>query len=237
MKQQQPITEAERILYQLWGVTSPEKMAKMKRSLTLEETKQYLGEWREFGNQEALGVLLYCNDRLVSYYVKKYLGKGLSFEELQSAGRLGLFNALGKFDYQDRPMTGFPSYISVSILSRIRNEFRAFFNYTHMLSFSKREKNNSDDFGLDTLIGYDSDQLINCALHSSIQAEILKSLQTLSPKQRQIIIWRFGLGQEQRKTQVEIARILGCSSQDISQQEKRALLKLKKLETMEQLKD
>lgn len=58
----------------------------MIRKLSLEETKKCLRAWREFSDKEALEVLMVCNGGLVVFFVKKYLGKGLTFDELKSAG-------------------------------------------------------------------------------------------------------------------------------------------------------
>lgn len=232
---QQQITEDERVLFQLWGVKSPEKMTKMKGKLTLEETKLYLKEWRELGNQEALGLLLYCNDGLVGYHVKRYIGKGISFEELQSVGRLGLLKGLSQFDYQEKPMKGFSSYISVSILNRIRDEFREQLKHNHTVSFSTPIKNCQDEdvLLLDNMIGFDSEQLMGYVMQDEMREKIQLALQELTSQQQQILVMYYCFGQ----TQLDIAQQLGCSKQNVNQQHKQALGKLKKQKSICLLND
>ena len=71
----------------------------MAKRLTLEETKQYLIAWRENFDEDALALLVMSKRGLVGYIAKKYLGNGLTFDELKSAGDLGLINAINKFNY------------------------------------------------------------------------------------------------------------------------------------------
>ena len=52
--------------------------------------------------------------------------------------------------------------------------------------------------------------------------------QHLSPDERRIICWRYGLLNEKRKTQKEISEILGISRSYVSRIEKRAIKKLLK---------
>lgn len=51
------------------------------------------------GAQEARNRLIESNLRLVIHYAKRYLGRGVDFEDLNAMGREGLFRAAEKFDY------------------------------------------------------------------------------------------------------------------------------------------
>ncbi len=66
----------------------------MTRILSVEETRKCLRAWREFADRDALEVLTVCNGGLVVFIAKKYLGRGLTFDELKSAGNEGLLNAI-----------------------------------------------------------------------------------------------------------------------------------------------
>lgn len=70
----------------------------MYRRLTLDETKNYLIAWKEFSDKKALETLVICNGGLVHFLARKYLEKGLTFEELKSAGNEVLLKAINKFD-------------------------------------------------------------------------------------------------------------------------------------------
>ena len=79
--------------------------------------------------------------------------------------------------------------------------------------------------------------------HSEIVAEIVENsfehkrlcdkVKLLSRRERKVLELRFGLEGNQRKTQREIAKLLGISRSYVSRIEKRALTKLTKEFTME----
>lgn len=87
----------------------------MAKRLTLEQTKKLLIAWRELKDKEAFHLLAISNSGLVGSIAKKYIGKGLTFEELNSAGNEGLIRAINKFDYENRAMEGFSTYIGTAI--------------------------------------------------------------------------------------------------------------------------
>ena len=57
---------------------------------------------------------------------------------------------------------------------------------------------------------------------------LLKCLQNLDPREKQIVKMRFGLLGAARKTQKEIADIMGISQSYISRLEKKVMAKLKR---------
>ncbi|MBQ3009303.1 MAG: sigma-70 family RNA polymerase sigma factor, partial [Oscillospiraceae bacterium] len=57
---------------------------------------------------------------------------------------------------------------------------------------------------------------------------IWQSLERLNPREKEIMIMRFGLDGKREKTQKEVADIIGISQSYISRLEKRILKKLKK---------
>jgi RNA polymerase sporulation-specific sigma factor len=50
------------------------------------------------GNQEAQEQLVLCNTALVKSIVKRYMGRGVEFEDLYQIGCLGLVKAIGNYD-------------------------------------------------------------------------------------------------------------------------------------------
>jgi len=56
--------------------------------------------------------------------------------------------------------------------------------------------------------------------------QIYAHLDSLDPREREVILHRFGLVREEEKTQREIAKELGISRSYVSRIEKRALMKL-----------
>ena len=211
----------------------------MIRKLSLEETKKCLRAWREFSDKEALEVLMVCNGGLVVFFVKKYLGKGLTFDELKSAGDEGLLMAINKFDYKEREIEKFSSYISVAIENQIRIELKKYNKHSHVLSFDQPigQNKDGDEMTIEDLIGTDANQLIEDVI-SEMKIDIVRdALQCLTSRERQIILLRYGLDDTHKKTQDEIAEIFGCSKSLIAKQEKKALIKMRHPRNTKKLKD
>ncbi len=211
----------------------------MARRLTLDETKNCLRAWRELANEEALEVLTIGNGRLVGFFAKKYLGKGLTFEELQSAGNEGLLNAINKFDYNERAIEGFSSYISIAIENQMKMELRKYNKHSHVLSFDQPigQNKDGDEMRIEDLVGTDAEQLIEDVI-SEMKIDIVReALQCLTSREQQIILLRYGLDEVHKKTQDEVAEIFGCSKATIAKQEQKALVKMRHPRNTRKLKD
>ena len=62
--------------------------------------ESYLAERAEQGDRDARDQLITANLRLVVSIAKKYVGQGLSLEDLIGEGNIGLIRAVTKFDYR-----------------------------------------------------------------------------------------------------------------------------------------
>lgn len=58
--------------------------------LTLEETKEKIGSWRENYDKEALESIMMDNMGLVMIIARKYFSAGVSFDDLKMAGCEGM---------------------------------------------------------------------------------------------------------------------------------------------------
>lgn len=211
----------------------------MVRRLSLDETKRCLIAWQETKDKDAITLLIVSNGGLVNFFAKKYLGKGLTFEELQSAGNMGLFNAINKFDYNERAIEGFSSYISIAIDNQMKMELRRYKKHSHVLSFDQPigQNKNGDEMTIEDLVGTDSEQLIEDVI-SEIKSDIVReALQCLTSREKQIILLRYGLDEIHKKTQDEVAEIFGCSKTTIVKQEQKALIKMRHPKNTRKLKD
>ena len=211
----------------------------MVKRLSLDETKNYLRAWRESADKNALEVLTICNGGLVSFLAKKYLGKGLTFEELQSAGYEGLLNAINKFDYNERSIEGFSSYISIAIENQMKMELRKYNKHSHVLSFDQPigQNKDGDEMKIEDIVGTDAEQLIEDVI-SEMKIDIVReALQCLTSREQQIILLRYGLDEVHKKTQDEVAEIFGCSRATIAKQEQKALVKMRHPRNTRKLKD
>jgi RNA polymerase primary sigma factor len=68
-----------------------------------------------------------------------------------------------------------------------------------------------------------------------MKAEILSILDSLQPREKEIIVLRFGLGDDQPHTLEEVGRIMGLTRERVRQLEARALKKLREPEAAKQL--
>jgi RNA polymerase sporulation-specific sigma factor len=209
----------------------------MTRRLSLDETKKYLKAWRELSDKDALETLIVCNSGLVGFLAKKYLGNGLTFEELKSAGFEGLLNAINKFDYNE--IEYFSSYISVAIENRMKNELRMYNKHSHVLSFNQPIGQNKDgeELKIEDLVGTDAEQLIDDVIIEMKIDIVREALNCLTSREKQIILLRFGLDEVHRRTQDEVAEIFGCSKRTIAYQEQKALIKMRHPKNTKKLKD
>ncbi len=69
-------------------------------SLLTAGRESYLAEHIEMGDKDARNQLIEANLRLVVSIAKKYVGQGLSLEDLIGEGNIGLIRAVTKFDYR-----------------------------------------------------------------------------------------------------------------------------------------
>lgn len=211
----------------------------MTRLLTLEETEKYLKLYREFADEDALTLLVTCNSGLVHFFAKRYLGKGLTYDELVSAGNEGLIKAINKFDYEERDIQGFSTYISVAIENAMKYELRKYHKHSHVLSFEQPlgQNKDGDELTIEDIVGTDAEELMEDVI-SEMKIDIVReALKSLTSREQQIIFLRYGLDDVHKKTQEEVAQMLRCSQTSIAKQEQKALIKMRHPRNTRKLKD
>lgn len=211
----------------------------MTRLLTLEETEKYLKLYREFADEDALTLLVTCNSGLVHFFAKRYLGKGLTYDELVSAGNEGLIKAINKFDYEERDIQGFSTYISVAIENAMKYELRKYHKHSHVLSFEQPlgQNKDGDELTIEDIVGTDAEELMEDVI-SEMKIDIVReALKSLTSREQQIIFLRYGLDDVHKKTQEEVAQMLRCSQTFIAKQEQKALIKMRHPRNTRKLKD
>lgn len=178
-------------------------------------------------DEEARQKLILHNLRLVSHIVRKYYSTARSPEDLVSIGTIGLIKAVDSFNIHNGAR--FATYAAKCIQNEI-------------LMFFRSQKKLSSEVSIHETIDVDRDgnpltyiDVICC--EEDIAEEIDRKITTdkmmqaidrlLSPRERQIILMRYGLGGLQAQTQREIAQSLGISRSYVSRIEKSALATLK----------
>ncbi len=182
-------------------------------------------------DSEAKNILVEHNLRLVVYIAKKFENTAIGIEDLISIGTIGLIKAVNTFraEKQIKLATYASRCIENEILMYIRK------NTYLKTEMSLDEPLNIDYDGnellLSDLLGTENDFVYKSIEESEDKKIIMRALNSLSARDRQIIKMRFGISEEgktrKEKTQKEVADILGISQSYISRLEKRIIEKLK----------
>lgn len=80
---------------------------------------------------------------------------------------------------------------------------------------------------LSDILGTDEDEVSRPLEDDADRAMLMRAIDALNDRDREIILLRFGIGQEQEATQKEVADALGISQSYISRLEKRIIARLR----------
>ena len=179
-------------------------------------------------SDSAKKMLIERNLRLVVYIAKKFDNTGVGIEDLISIGTIGLIKDVGT--YRTDKNIKLATYASRCIENEILMFLRK--NAGRRVEVSFDEPLNTDYDGnellLSDVLGTEADVVMR-PLEDDVDLCLLESaLDTLSPREREIITLRFGLGGGKEQTQKEVADRLGISQSYISRLEKRIIQRLKK---------
>lgn len=215
-----PLAEDNGVDYLNGGETLP-------APLSPEEEKELVAKLSE-GDKSAREKLIEHNLRLVVYIAKKFESSNVDIDDLISVGTIGLIKAVNSFDgnKQIKLATYASRCIENEILMHLRKVVRT------KSEMSLDEPLNVDWEGnvllLSDVLGTESDVTCKDVENDEEKDILIKTFKQLPPRERQIVKLRFGLLGAQKKTQKEIADLLGISQSYISRLEKKVMKKLKK---------
>lgn len=179
------------------------------------------------GDTSVRSELIVHNLRLVAHVVKKYYTSNADTEELISIGTVGLIKAVSTFN--NSKSTRFATYAAKCIDNEILMYFRS-------------AKKSARDVYLDEPVDVDKDgnsmSLMDIIAEDDNMVDridtMIKSRQlygfvenSLDDREREIILYRYGLYGKKPLTQREVAEKLDISRSYVSRIEKKALEKLK----------
>ena len=194
--------------------------------LEKDEEEEYIN--RMTSDDAAKRVLIERNLRLVVYIARKFENTGIYVEDLISIGTIGLIKAINTFNPEKNIKLA--TYASRCIENEILMYLRK--NQNQRTEVSIDEPLNVDWDGnellLSDILGTEND-----VIYRNIEDEVDRMLLStamnkLAPREKQIMVMRFGLNNEKEKTQKEVADMLGISQSYISRLEKRIIKRLKK---------
>lgn len=195
--------------------------------LSSEEEKKCL-ELMALGDKDARAKLIEHNLRLVAHIVKKYDTKDKDIDDLISIGTIGLIKGIDSFknDKNIKLTTYCAKCIQNEVLMYFRN------NKKHINDVSLNDSIGFDKDGneinlIDVIKSNDEDILTTLHNKDSVNT-LIKYLDILNEREKEIIIKRYGLFGNDELTQKEISINMNISRSYVSRIEKRALTKILK---------
>ena len=177
-------------------------------------------------DDEARTRLIEHNLRLVVYIAKRFENTGIYIEDLISIGTVGLIKAINTFCADKKIKLA--TYASRCIENEILMYIRKISNRAGEISID--EPLNVDWDGnellLSDVLGSDEDSASADIMKREEIATIHSAVNSLEPRERQIIILRYGLNGHEEMTQKDVADHLGISQSYISRLEKKIITKL-----------
>ncbi len=177
--------------------------------------------------ESAKRTLIEHNLRLVVYIAKKFENTGVHIEDLISIGTIGLIKAVNTFCPEKKIKLA--TYASRCIENEILMYLRKNSNIKSEVSLE--EPLNTDWDGnellLSDVLGSDGDTVGQNLEHEVEHTALKNAVMSLSDREREIMILRFGLMGNREYTQKEVADFLNISQSYISRLEKKILSKLK----------
>ena len=182
----------------------------------------------EEGDEDAKTLLIEHNLRLVVYISRRFENTGVNLEDLISIGTIGLIKAINT--YRRDKNIKLATYASRCIENEILMYIRKIANQKTEVSLD--EPINMDYDGnellLSDILGTDEDMILR-PLEDDVDLCVLRdALAQLPPREREIVVMRFGLEGRKELTQKEVAQKMGISQSYISRLEKRIMLRLRK---------
>ena len=182
----------------------------------------------ERGDESARQELIEHNLRLVVYISKRFENTGINIEDLISIGTIGLIKAVNTFKAGKNIKLA--TYASRCIENEILMYLRKISSQRTEISFD--EPLNTDWDGnellLSDILGTDDDEVYRPLEDDADKQMLMEAIDSLSERERSIILMRFGLPGGKEYTQKEVADKMGISQSDISRLEKRIIDRLRK---------
>ncbi len=180
------------------------------------------------GDKSARAELIEHNLRLVAHIVKKYYAACAEQDDLISIGTIGLIKAIDSF--KPDKGTRLATYAAKCVENEILMHFRAQKKSSHDISLEDPIDSDSEGNPLTLMDIICTPDSISDDLDLKIRSEKLRELvkNIADPREKMIIVMRYGLDGSEPLTQREIAKMLGISRSYVSRIEKRSLEKLEK---------
>ena len=180
------------------------------------------------GDEKAKEKLVEHNLRLVAHIIKKYYSANSDSDELISIGTVGLIKAINTFE--GNKGTRLATYASRCIENEILMHFRNQRKTALDVSFDEpiETDNEGNPLTLIDIIAEDDTIMEEICLKNNLRKLVRFVNEIEDPREKEIVILRYGLRGTAPMTQNEIAGLYGISRSYVSRIETKALRKLKR---------
>ncbi len=194
--------------------------------LSRQEELKYLEEASK-GSNEAKNKLIEHNLRLVVYLSKKYENTKIDLEDLVSIGTIGLIKGINtyKMDKNIKLATYASRCIDNEILMYLRKNKKR--NGDVSLEESLSYDSEGNELHLEDILGTDPDLVTKELEDNDLKVTLMKEINNLPERDKQIMKLRYGLFGEKEITQKELAEKLNISQSYISRIEKKVIKRIK----------
>lgn len=196
-------------------------------ALSDEEEKELLSRLDSDGD-EVRRQLIEHNIRLVIYIAKKFENTNVDNDDLISIGSIGLIKAINS--YKADKNIKIATYASKCIENEILMYLRKISKYQKDISFDEPLNVDSEgnELSLNDLVPTDRNLPQNDLEDKSEKKLLWQILNNLNPREKDIMVMRFGLFGDEEKTQKEVADDMGISQSYISRLEKKIIARIRK---------
>ena len=190
--------------------------------LAPDEEEKYLDRM-EKGNEMARNILIRHNLRLVAHIVKKYDSAYTDNEDLISIGTIGLIKGINTFDKSKK--TRLATYAARCVENEILMHLRANKkrNREQFLQESIGSDKEGNEIKLMDIISSEEDSIPDQVEKSMNRDRLYELLERLPERERKVLELRYGLHNNEKLTQREVAAILDISRSYVSRIEKKAV--------------
>ena len=205
-------------------------MKTFQKPLTAGEEAHYLkllrGEDKNAA-KEAKDSLVERNLRLVAHIVKKYQNVDEDAEDLISIGCIGLIKAIDSFDEKKGRLATYACRcIDNELLMMLRGKKKKSKEVSLYEPIGQDKEGN--EIHLLDIIEQQQYDVVEEMEHRNNMKKLLEYMQdSLTQREREILMMRYGLGGKRELTQNDIGELFGISRSYVSRIEKKALKKLK----------
>lgn len=201
---------------------------KLPEPLSKEDEIKYV-EMSMNGDVLAREKLIEHNLRLVVFLSKKYENTGVDLEDLVSIGTIGLIKGVNtyKLDKNIKLATYASRCIDNEILMFLRKNKRRKTEVSFEDNLSYDSEGN--ELHLEDILGTEND-IVTKGIEDETDRKILyEEIEKLNPRDKQIMILRYGLFNHEELTQKDVANLLGISQSYISRIEKKVIRRIQNI--------